>query len=129
MNSNEYNEFHAALKELFETRKSSDSGDKYTFPLDQVKKKLEIALEHIIDARIIAYNKRSQKRTGSSFVSMPAPKPETNENIITMMDALNSCPVPPENMKWFVGENLISWMRAYFDWYNEKRSRALKSKE
>lgn len=123
---NDFNEFHAALKELLDTRKSSDSSDKYAFPLDQAKKKLEAALERIIDARIIANNKRSQKRTGSSFVSIPAPKPETSENIISMIDALNSCPAPPENMKWFIGENLISWMRAYSDWYNEKRSKALK---
>lgn len=124
--ANDFNEFHSALKELFEIRKSHDSSDKYTFPLDQVKKKLETALEHLIDARIAAYNKRSQKRTGSSFVSIPAPKTEISENTIAMIDALNSCPVPPDNMKWFIGENLVSWMRAYADWYNDKRAKAIK---
>lgn len=123
---NDFNELHTALKELFEIRKSHDSSDKHTFPLDHAKKKLEMALERLIDSRIAAYNKRSQKRASSSFVSMPAPKPETNENIIAMIDALNSCPVPPDNMKWFIGENLVSWMRAYADWYNDKRAKAIK---
>ena len=123
-------ELHEALKELIEARKSHDSGDKYSFPLDQAKRKFTLALEKIIDERIQANNRRSQKkRIASSFIAIPKPNENADEKEIVMLDALNSCPVPPDSMKWFIGENAISWMRAYNDWYNGKRDKALKKGE
>ena len=111
-------ELHEALKELIEVRKSHDSGDKYSFPLDQAKRKFTLALEKIIDERIQFSNRQSQKkRRASSFMAIPRPNEFNIDNKeVVMLDALNSCPVPPDSMKWFIGENAISWMRAYNDW-------------
>lgn len=113
-----------ALRENLETRKSCESGDKYSFPLQQSNKSVETSLHAIIDARIELFLKRNKPRQ-SSTISLTPVKNEFDPESIQYISALNSCPTPPiipENMPV---DQMRVWFSTYSNWYNDIRNKAL----
>lgn len=116
-----------ALNEYVKLKRTTDSGDQYSFPLLQAKHEVENALVELIDNRIKAYMGRERRRSQSAMAPVVETPPQKD---VAMLDALNSAPSPPANaLAWATSDNVLTWIEMYSRWYNGKRSAAINKDE
>jgi hypothetical protein len=116
-----------ALNEYVKLKRTTDSGDQYSFPLLQAKHEVENALVELIDNRIKAYMGRERRRSQSAMAPVEI---STVPKDVAMLDALNSAPTPPANtLSWATSDNALTWMENYSRWYHGKRNAAINKDE
>lgn len=112
-----------AIKDYQEVKETTDSSDKYSFPLQQARQQIESEIIAMIDARIKTHVAREKRKSTTSMEAVT----EMSERERDLLDALNSAPVPPANPpKWLMSENPLKWIENYMEWYYGKRLKSIK---
>lgn len=119
----------AALEEYFELKRDIESVEEPNLfaAKDRAGKALNEYIEDSFDHLMIEEKRRSTHITQKVKIPDTSSIKFTWDDMVHLLDALNSPPLPPSHQKQSDEKFMDNWMKLYRDWYQNKRPQAMNS--